>query len=139
MALGNVEGYFPPPPPPPAAALPPLFGLAEARGPLPSPPLPPAERDMRGQARARTADHPSSHPSTLFPPFHHRFAAAAAATSRGGREGGRDRVRRRRRERATQCRRDARPSDITLSRSERRLRDDDRCRRSRRRLNNVFP
>lgn len=90
MALGNVEGYFPPPPPPPAAALPPLFGLAEARGPLPSPPP-----RRAGYARSDTRAHrrpsiqPSIHPFSTLPPSPpcRRRRRRHEPRGEGGREG----------------------------------------------------
>lgn len=88
MALGNVEGYFPPPPPPPAAALPPLFGLAEARGPLPSPPP-----RRAGYARSDTRAHrrpsiqPSIHPFSTLPPPLCRRRRRHEPRGEGGREG----------------------------------------------------
>lgn len=89
MALGNVEGYFPPPPPP-AAALPPLFGLAEARGPLPSPPP-----RRAGYARSDTRAHrrpsiqPSIHPFSTLPPSPpcRRRRRRHEPRGEGGREG----------------------------------------------------
>lgn len=94
---------------------------------------PPPERDVRGQARART---PAIHPFSTLPPCRHE----PRGRSRGrGLRGGRDRVRRRRRQRATQCRRDARPSDTTLSRSEHGGRDAYDERRRRRHPPILFP